>query len=136
MKPIRGLGMLEGRTIAGQQAVRVQCSIHMYEAEIAVQAILSYNWLADQNFMVHPRRHGFYFQDERLEIFVPGITEEEGWPHSACLDKVVAIMMQSVPLGLTSTVCIPPEHPYPLSTVAQGKRRVDSPPPLLWKQSR
>ncbi len=91
-------GMLEGKTIAGQQAVRVQCSIHMYEAEIAVQAILSYKWLANQIFMVHPRRHGLYLQDERLEIFVPGITEEEGGPHAARLDKVVAIMLQSVPL--------------------------------------
>jgi hypothetical protein len=68
--------MLEGKTIAGQQAVRVQCSIHMHEAEIAVQAILLYKWLADQNFMVHACRHGLYFQDERLEIFVPEITEE------------------------------------------------------------
>ncbi len=105
--------MLEGKTIAGQQAVRVQCSIHMYEAEIEVQAILSYKWLADQNFMVHPRRHGLYFQDERLEIFVPGITKEEGRKHAARLDKVVAIMLQSVPLGLTSAVGISPEPPYP-----------------------
>ncbi len=82
--------MLEGKTIAGQQAVRVQFNIHMYEAEIAVH---SYKWLADQNFMVHPRRHGLYFQDERLEIFVPGITEEEGRPYAARLDKVVAIML-------------------------------------------
>ncbi len=79
----------------------------MYEAEIAVQAILSYKWLADQNFMVYPRRHGLYFQDERLETFVPGITEEEGRPHAARLDKVVDIIMQSVPLGLKSTVCNP-----------------------------
>jgi hypothetical protein len=44
-------------------------------------------------FMVYPRRHALYFQDERLEIFVPGITEEEGRPHTARLDKVVAIML-------------------------------------------
>ncbi len=123
--------MLEGKNIAGQQAVRMQCSIHMYEAEIAVQAILSYKWLADQNFMVHPRRHGLYFQGERLDIFVPGITEEEGRPHAARLDKVVAIMLQSVPLGLTSAVGISPEPPYPLSAEAQGKKRVNSPSPKL-----
>ena len=81
--------------------------------------------------MVHPRRHGLYFQDERLEIFVPGITEEEGRPHAARLDKVVAIMLQSVPLGLTSAVGISPEPPYPLSAEAQGKRRVNSPSPSL-----
>ncbi len=86
-----------------------------------MQAILSYKLLADQNFMVHLRRHGLYFQDERLEIFVPGITEEEGRPHAARLDKVVVIMLQSVPLGLTYTVCIPREPPYPLSTKAQEK---------------
>ncbi len=81
--------------------------------------------------MVHPRRHGLYFQDERLEIFVPGIIEEEGRPHAARSDKVVAIMLQSVPLGLTSAVYIPPESPYPLSTEAQGKKRVNLPSPSL-----
>ncbi len=127
--------MLEGKTIAGQQAVRMHCSIHMYEAEIAVQAILSYKWLADQNFMVHPRRHGLYFQDERLEFFVPGKTEEEGRPHAARLNKVVAIMLQSLPLGLKSAVHIPPETLYPLSTEAQEKRRVNS-PLFRWKRAR
>ncbi len=113
--------MLEGKPLQGN-AVRVQCTIHMYEAEISMQAILSYKKLADQIFKVHLLRHGFYFQDERLEIFVPGITKEEGWPHAARLDKVVAIMMQSITLGLKSTACNPLEPPYPLSTEAQVKK--------------
>jgi hypothetical protein len=32
--------------------VRIQFSIHMYEAGTSVQAILSYKWVADQNSMV------------------------------------------------------------------------------------
>jgi hypothetical protein len=34
--------MMERKIVARQQAFRVQCSIHMYEAEISVKAILSY----------------------------------------------------------------------------------------------
>ncbi len=73
--------------------------------------------------MVHPLRHGLYFQEERLEIFVAGKTEEEGQPHAARLDKVVAIMLQSVLLGLTSTAYTPLEKPYPLSTEAREKNQ-------------
>ena len=49
----------------------------MYEANIKVEAIISYKWLADQNFVVHPRRHGLYFQDEHIQVFIPGIEKEE-----------------------------------------------------------
>jgi hypothetical protein len=126
------MGEMEGKTVAGQQSVKVRCSIHMYEAEISVQAILSYKWLADQNFVVHPRRHGLYFQDERLEIFVHGITEEEGRPQAARLDKVVAILLQSVPLGLTTAEPTTMENPLPISPETHGKQRVNSSPnPML-----
>ncbi len=57
--------------------------------------------------MACSRRHGLFFQEECLEIFVPEKTEEEGRPHAARLDKVVAIMLQSIPLGLTSAASTP-----------------------------
>ena len=97
---IRGVCTMEGKAVVGQQPVKIQCALHMYEADISVQAILSYKWLADQNFIVHPRRHGLYFQDENLEVFVSGLQGEDKRP-SARLDKVVAIRLQEVPIGIT-----------------------------------
>jgi hypothetical protein len=70
----------------------------MYEANITVQAIISYKWLADQNFMVHPRRHGLYFQDENIQVFIPGIEKEEK-EFTTRLDKVVAMKLEAVPVG-------------------------------------
>ncbi len=64
---------MEEKAVVGQQPVKIQCDLHMYEADISVQAILSNKWLADQNFIVHPRRHGLYFQDENLEVQTFGI---------------------------------------------------------------
>jgi cytochrome c oxidase subunit 2 len=40
-------------------------------------------WLADQNFIVHPRRHGPYFQDENLEVFVSGLPGKGGGQSAA-----------------------------------------------------
>ncbi len=44
---IRGTCTMEGKAVVGQQPVKIQCALHMYEADISVQAILSYKWLAD-----------------------------------------------------------------------------------------
>jgi hypothetical protein len=83
---------MEEKAIVSQQRVKFQCALHMYEADISVQAILSNKCLADQNFTVHPRRCGLYFQDENLEVFVSGLQGEYKRP-SARLDKVVAIRL-------------------------------------------
>jgi nucleoside-diphosphate kinase len=66
----------------------------MYEANITVQAIISYKWLADQNFMVHPRRHGLFFHDENIQVFIPGIEKEEK-EFTTRLDKVVAMKLEA-----------------------------------------
>ena len=68
---------------------------------------------SSQAWVILPRRAS--------EIFVPEITEEEGRPHAARLDNVVAIMLQSVPLGKTSAFCSSTKPPYPLSAEAQEK---------------
>ena len=126
---IRGQGIMDGKTIEGQQPVRVQTSIHMYEAEISAQAILSYKWLADQNFLVHPRRHGLYFQDENVEVFIPGISEEGNRTQVARLDKVVAIRLQSVPMGLLDSKSSEPTQVTSSSKRAKGKERRTSTSP-------
>ncbi len=90
---------MEGKAVVGQLPVKIQCSVHIYEVNISVQAILSYRWLAYQNFIVHPRRHFLYFQDENLKVFVSGHQGKDKRP-SAHLDKVVAIRLQDVLTGL------------------------------------
>ena len=121
---IRGVCTMEGKAVVGQQPVKIQCALHMYEADISVQAILSYKWLADQNFIVHPRRHGLYFQDENLEVFVSGLQGEDKRP-SARLDKVVAIRLQEVPIGLIPSDPLAPASAPPASS--KGKERVPYP---------
>ena len=93
----------------------------MYEAEISAQAILSYKWLADKNFLVHPRRHGLYFQDENVEVFIPGISEEGSRTQVARLDKVVTIRLQSVPMGLLDSN--PPKPTQVKSSSKQAKEK-------------
>ena len=96
---LKATGMIEGKDIDSKEPIEIHCPLHMYEANITVQAILSYKWLADQNFMVHPRRHGLFFQDESIEAFVPGITVDHARPPTR-LDKVVAVRLDTVPMGI------------------------------------
>ncbi len=49
----------------------------MREANIAAQAILSYSWLASQDLMIDPRRHGLGYQDEDTRLFIPEIDRDE-----------------------------------------------------------
>ena len=81
----------------------------MYEANINVKAIDSYKLLADQNFMIQPRRHGLYYHDEHIQVFIPGIDREETVfvPRT---DKVIAMRLEAVPLGFQ----VP--HPLRLSS--------------------
>ncbi len=119
---IRGTCTMEGKSVVGQQPVKIQCALHMYKADISVQAILSYKWLADQNFIVHPRRHGLYLC--HLEVFVSGLKGEDKRP-SARLDKVLATRLQEVPLGL-----IPSDPLDPMSArqmTRKGKERAPHP---------
>jgi hypothetical protein len=43
-----GVSEVVGNDKESQRNVHVQCAIHMYEANITVQAIISYKWLADK----------------------------------------------------------------------------------------
>jgi hypothetical protein len=48
--------------------------------------------------MVHPRRHGLYFQDENIQVFITGIEKGEK-KFTTRLDKVVAMKLEAVPVG-------------------------------------
>ena len=55
---------------------RVHCPAHFYEANIAVQAVISYGWLANQGLMVNPRRHGLFYSDKTSVVFLPGVKKK------------------------------------------------------------
>ena len=99
----------------------------MYEANITVQAIISYKWLADQNFMVHPRRHGLYFQDENIQVFIPGIEKEEK-EFTTRLDKVVAMKLEAVPVGFSVPHPLRPSGEEGTPTVVMGEAPRDPTP--------
>lgn len=52
--------------------VELRCPVHFYEANIAAQAIQSYSWLASQDLIIDPRRHGLGYQDEETRLLIPG----------------------------------------------------------------
>ena len=122
-----GVGELVGHDIESQRDVHVQCGIHMYEANITVQAIISYKWLADQNFMVHPRRHGLYFQDENIQVFIPGIEKEEK-EFTTRMDKVVAMKLEAVPVGFSVPHPLRPAGQDGTPTVVTGDTQRDPTP--------
>ena len=51
----------------------LKCPIRLVEADITIDAILSYGWLAEHNFLVNPRRHGICNQHPEGMIWLEGI---------------------------------------------------------------
>jgi hypothetical protein len=75
-----GTAVLEGVEIDTNSPLEIQSPIHFYEANIAAQAILSYGWLGEQNFLVNPRRHGLFFQDGNHQVWL-GVLSKAKEPH-------------------------------------------------------
>ncbi len=123
---------MEGKAVVGQKHVKIQCALHMYEADILGKAILYNKLLADQNFIVHPRRHGLYFQDKNLEIFESGHQGEDKRP-SARLDKVDAIHLQEVPIGIIPSDPLDPTFAPPANR--KGKERAPYPQSGIYSES-
>lgn len=74
---VTGVIILGGADVYTKRSVEVRCPVHFYEADIAAQAKLSYRWLASQNLIVNPRRHGLGFEDEEVRLFMPGLGRKE-----------------------------------------------------------
>ncbi len=80
----------------------------------------------------YPRSHGLYFQDENLEVFVTGLQGEDKRP-SALLDKVVAIRLQEVPIGLIPSNPLTPTSAPPATR--KGNERAPYPQPATYSGS-
>ena len=72
-KCTQGLLHLRGVEVDTGRDQGLKCPIHLVEADITVDAILSYGWLAQHNFLVNPRRHGICHQDTQGMIWIDGI---------------------------------------------------------------
>ena len=57
---VSGTAVLGGAEIDSESWIEIHCPIHFYEAKITAEAILSYSWLANQNLLIQPRKHGLY----------------------------------------------------------------------------
>ena len=49
------------------------CPVTFYEAATSVDAIFSYGWMAECNFMVNPQRHGLVYHDEVGMVWMEGL---------------------------------------------------------------
>ena len=78
---VSGIAVLGGTEEDTQTWVEIHCPIHLYEARITAEVILSYSWLANQNLLVNPRRHALYYRDENLSVCMPGIGKNPSRPH-------------------------------------------------------
>ena len=74
---VSGTAVLGGNEIDTKVWIEIHCPIHFYEAKISAEAILSYSWLANQNLLVNPRRHGLFYHDQGMSVFMPGIEKTD-----------------------------------------------------------
>ena len=72
-KCTHGLLHLRGMIVDTGRPQGLKCPIQLIEADITVDLILSYGWLAQHNFLVNPRRHGICHQDHQGMVWIEGI---------------------------------------------------------------
>ena len=51
----------------------VTMPVTAYDGEVVVDLILSYGWLAEQDILINPRRHGMHFMGGDQALWVAGI---------------------------------------------------------------
>ena len=70
---------LRGVDIDSRQGVEIRVPTTAYDGEMVCDLILSYAWLAQQNVLVNPRRHGILFQEENRMVWIPGLNIVSQW---------------------------------------------------------
>ena len=68
-----GFVHFQGRDPESNTKQKPTCPIRFYEADIPLDAIFSYAWLAEGDFCVNPRRHGLLFKDEEGLVWIEGL---------------------------------------------------------------
>ena len=70
---------LKGLDVDSRQGVEIRIPTVAYDGEMVCDLILSYAWLAQQNALVNPRRHGVLFQEENRLVWIPGLNIVSRW---------------------------------------------------------
>ena len=65
-----------------------------YDGEVVCDLILSYGWLAENQAIVNPRRHGIHFLGEDHAIWVPGVVK----PKMGTTQSMVTIPVDAHPM--------------------------------------
>ena len=75
---IRVILSLRRTDLDTQEKVTVSYPITFYEADIKVEALVSYEWLSRCRLEVLPQFHGLKVNEEYGIIFIPGVENHEG----------------------------------------------------------
>ena len=74
----QGMLTMKAKELDHERPIQLQCPIHFYEAQIAAEAIIGYDWLARHNFIVVPRGHHLEFRDENTCLVIMGMSQRKG----------------------------------------------------------
>ena len=106
---VEGMLCFHGKESESKKVREFRFSITFYLAEITVDAILSYRWLAEQGMTVNPRRHGLSFVGEAGVGWLSGESLNARYPPSNQLMEVVSSSSSSSddspPSSSTSQCC-------------------------------
>lgn len=95
---VSGTAVIGGSEVDTKVWVEIHCPIQLYEAKITAEAILSYSWLANQNLLINPRRHGLFYRDSSMSVFMPGVKKTDNAP-PARVAPVTSIRLIQTPGG-------------------------------------
>ena len=98
----------------------LRCTVSMVEADITIDAILSYGWMAEHNFLVNPRRHGICHQDESGMVWVEGIRKVR----AAAIFAEPAGAISMVHTNVTDEKCTH-SNDKPITAKGEGLRMLD-----------
>jgi hypothetical protein len=74
-KMVGGVVHFQGKELDTGHRQGLMCPVELYEADIAVDAIISYAWLAECDFLVNPRRHGLLYRDQQGMVWLEVVRE-------------------------------------------------------------
>ena len=67
---------MEGVDIDTSKKRQVECQTSFYDADIGVDAILSYGWLVSNHIDVRCKNHGLEVRKPEGPVFISGLTEK------------------------------------------------------------
>ena len=93
---------LKGTDIESKQKVELRIPTTAYDGEMVCDMLLSYTWLAQQNVLVNPRRHGLLFHEGCHMFWVEGLIQrkmlnKKDGDQTSMLASPLAVVMEEIP---------------------------------------